>query len=136
MSVVVIMPAYNAAQTLEITYASIPMDVVDQVILTDDVDHPTDFRIDRHIWLQARANLLDNKLNFSARAAYRWFDSYGAERTNDVFWGTLEVAAKPWPFLQPALRYDIYLFNDQRIVGERRNPNPAMTLRLVVDMKF
>ena len=37
MSIVVIMPAYNAAQTLEVTYKSIPMEVVDKVILTDDV---------------------------------------------------------------------------------------------------
>ena len=37
MSVVVIMPAYNAAKTLEVTYASIPKDYVDKIILTDDV---------------------------------------------------------------------------------------------------
>ncbi len=34
--VVVIMPAYNAAQTLEQTWNEIPFDVVDEVILTDD----------------------------------------------------------------------------------------------------
>ncbi len=34
--VVVVMPAYNAAKTLEQTYADIPFDVVDEVILVDD----------------------------------------------------------------------------------------------------
>ncbi|HQT40006.1 MAG TPA: glycosyltransferase family 2 protein [Acidocella sp.] len=34
--VTVILPAYNAAKTLERTYAEIPHDVVDEVILTDD----------------------------------------------------------------------------------------------------
>jgi glycosyltransferase involved in cell wall biosynthesis len=34
------MPAYNAEQTLEVTYNEIPFDVVDQVILVDD--HGTD----------------------------------------------------------------------------------------------
>ena len=34
--VFVIMPAYNAAQTLEKTYREIPFDIVDEVILTDD----------------------------------------------------------------------------------------------------
>jgi glycosyltransferase involved in cell wall biosynthesis len=34
--VVVILPAYNAAKTLERTYAEIPREVVDEVILTDD----------------------------------------------------------------------------------------------------
>jgi glycosyltransferase involved in cell wall biosynthesis len=34
--IVVILPAYNAARTLRKTYAEIPFDVVDEVILTDD----------------------------------------------------------------------------------------------------
>ena len=34
--VVVIMPAYNAAKTLRRTYAEIPLDIVDEVILVDD----------------------------------------------------------------------------------------------------
>ncbi|MDG2370781.1 MAG: glycosyltransferase family 2 protein [Flavobacteriales bacterium] len=38
--VVVVMPAYNAEETLEITYNEIPFDIVDEVILVDD--HGTD----------------------------------------------------------------------------------------------
>lgn len=34
--VVVVMPAYNAEKTLEITYNEIPFDIVDEVILVDD----------------------------------------------------------------------------------------------------
>ncbi len=34
--VIVIMPAYNAEKTLERTYREVPMDIVDEVILTDD----------------------------------------------------------------------------------------------------
>jgi len=34
--IVVVMPAYNAAKTLEQTYADIPFDIVDEVILVDD----------------------------------------------------------------------------------------------------
>ena len=34
--VVIVLPAYNAALTLENTYAEIPFDVVDEVILVDD----------------------------------------------------------------------------------------------------
>ena len=34
--IVVVMPAYNAAQTLEQTYQEIPHDIVDAVILVDD----------------------------------------------------------------------------------------------------
>ncbi|MDP5171131.1 MAG: glycosyltransferase family 2 protein [Bacteroidia bacterium] len=34
--VVVVMPAYNAGPTLEVTYREIPLDIVDEVILVDD----------------------------------------------------------------------------------------------------
>lgn len=34
--IVVVMPAYNAEKTLEQTYAEIPLDIVDEVICTDD----------------------------------------------------------------------------------------------------
>ena len=34
--IIVVMPAYNAAETLAATYAEIPLDMVDEVILVDD----------------------------------------------------------------------------------------------------
>jgi hypothetical protein len=34
--VIVVLPAYNAAQTLETTYNEIPFDIVDDVVLVDD----------------------------------------------------------------------------------------------------
>ena len=34
--IVVVMPAYNASKTLELTYNEIPHDIVDEVILVDD----------------------------------------------------------------------------------------------------
>ena len=34
--IVVVMPAYNAEKTLEMTYAEIPFDLVDEVIIVDD----------------------------------------------------------------------------------------------------
>ncbi len=37
--VIAVMPAYNAATTLEDTYRTLAMDVVDEVILVDDVSH-------------------------------------------------------------------------------------------------
>ncbi len=35
--IVVVLPAYNAGKTLEMTYAEIPFDIVDEVVLVDDV---------------------------------------------------------------------------------------------------
>jgi glycosyltransferase involved in cell wall biosynthesis len=37
--IIVVMPAYNAAKTLEVTYKELPHDVVDEVILVDDASH-------------------------------------------------------------------------------------------------
>ena len=34
--IIVVLPAYNAEKTLEITYNEIPFDIVDEVIMTDD----------------------------------------------------------------------------------------------------
>lgn len=41
LKVAVVLPAYNASQTLEQTFAEIPMDVVDDVILVDDASTDT-----------------------------------------------------------------------------------------------
>jgi glycosyltransferase involved in cell wall biosynthesis len=37
--VIVVMPAYNASRTIERTYADIPLDIVDEVIVVDDASH-------------------------------------------------------------------------------------------------
>ena len=37
--IVVVLPAYNAARTLEATYREIPFDIVDEVVLVDDASH-------------------------------------------------------------------------------------------------
>ena len=34
--IIVVMPAYNAASTLEKTYGEIPHDIIDEIILVDD----------------------------------------------------------------------------------------------------
>ncbi len=49
--VVVVMPAYNAARTLERTYADLPNGVVDKVILVDDVSHDDTVEIARRLGL-------------------------------------------------------------------------------------
>jgi glycosyltransferase involved in cell wall biosynthesis len=48
---IVVMPAYNAARTLERTYADIPHDIVDQIILVDDVSKDETVDIARQLGL-------------------------------------------------------------------------------------
>jgi len=50
--VVVVMPAYNAAKTLHMTYADLPHDVVDLVILVDDGSKDETARIARELGLE------------------------------------------------------------------------------------
>ena len=47
--VLVIMPAYNAAKTLAQTFAEIPKDIVDEVILTDDGSRDRTFDVSRNL---------------------------------------------------------------------------------------
>jgi len=49
--VVVVMPAYNAARTLERTYHDIPPGIVDHVILVDDVSHDETVEVARRLGL-------------------------------------------------------------------------------------
>jgi glycosyltransferase involved in cell wall biosynthesis len=50
--VVVVMPAYNAAKTLHMTYADLPRDMVDLVILVDDGSSDETARIARELGLE------------------------------------------------------------------------------------
>jgi glycosyltransferase involved in cell wall biosynthesis len=49
--VVIVMPAYNAAQTLERTYADIPHDLISRIILVDDVSRDETVDIARQLGL-------------------------------------------------------------------------------------
>jgi glycosyltransferase involved in cell wall biosynthesis len=50
--VVVVMPAYNAAKTLHLTYADLPRDLVDLVIVVDDGSSDETARIARELGLE------------------------------------------------------------------------------------
>ena len=50
--VVIVMPAYNAAKTLERTYADVPQDLIDHVILVDDVSRDETVDIARRLGLE------------------------------------------------------------------------------------
>jgi glycosyltransferase involved in cell wall biosynthesis len=49
--IVVVLPAYNAARTLERTYADIPKDKIFQIILVDDVSHDQTVEVARALGL-------------------------------------------------------------------------------------
>ena len=50
--IVVVMPAYNAARTIERTYREIPLDLVDEVVVTDDASHDDTVEIAKRLGLR------------------------------------------------------------------------------------
>jgi glycosyltransferase involved in cell wall biosynthesis len=50
--IVVVMPAYNAAQTLELTYRDIPLEWVTRIILVDDASHDDTLDVARELPLE------------------------------------------------------------------------------------
>jgi glycosyltransferase involved in cell wall biosynthesis len=50
--IVVVMPAYNAAKTIEKTYREIPMDLVDEVVVTDDASPDDTVEIAKRLGLR------------------------------------------------------------------------------------
>ena len=50
--IVVVMPAYNAAKTIERTYSEIPLDIVDEVVVTDDASRDETVQIARGMGLR------------------------------------------------------------------------------------
>jgi glycosyltransferase involved in cell wall biosynthesis len=49
--IVVVMPAYNAAKTIEQTYREIPLDLVDEVLVTDDASADETVEVSRSLGL-------------------------------------------------------------------------------------
>ncbi|MBL7662859.1 glycosyltransferase family 2 protein [bacterium] len=51
--ITVVLPAYNAARTLEKTYSEIPRDIIDDVILVDDASHDETFSVAKRLGIPA-----------------------------------------------------------------------------------
>jgi len=56
----VILPAYNAAQTLEQTYNEIPFDIVDDVILTDDKSNDNTIEVAKELGIK---HIIEHQIN-------------------------------------------------------------------------
>jgi glycosyltransferase involved in cell wall biosynthesis len=59
--VVVVLPAYNAALTLEKTYNEIPFDIVDEVILVDDYSKDNTFELGKKLGIKHLIHHEENK---------------------------------------------------------------------------
>ena len=62
--IVVVMPAYNAARTIEQTYAEIPLDLVDEIVVTDDASSDETVEVARRLGL--RTIVHDRNMGYGA----------------------------------------------------------------------
>ncbi len=68
--VIVVMPAYNAARTLERTYRDIPPHVVDQVILVDDVSQDETVEVARRLGLDVVIHIQNRGYGGNQKTCY------------------------------------------------------------------
>jgi glycosyltransferase involved in cell wall biosynthesis len=68
--VVVVMPAYNAARTLERTYNDIPPNTVDEVILVDDVSEDETVEVARQLGLQVIIHIQNRGYGGNQKTCY------------------------------------------------------------------
>ena len=69
--VVVVMPAYNAAKTLQRTFEEIPRDFVDEIILTDDFSSDETLALAQKIGLQVLAHPKNQGYGANQKTCYR-----------------------------------------------------------------
>ena len=77
--VVIVMPAYNAAKTLERTYADIPHDLVDHVILVDDVSRDETVEIAHQLGLEVIVHQQNKGYGGNQKTCYDRALEWGAD---------------------------------------------------------
>lgn len=68
--VIVVMPAYNAAETLEKTYNDLPQEVVDEIILVDDVSQDETVDIARRLGLKVVIHIQNTGYGGNQKTCY------------------------------------------------------------------
>lgn len=107
--VVVVLPAYNAARTLEMTYNEIPFDVVDEVILCDDASEDNTVKIGAQLGIQHIIKHEKNK-------------GYGGNQKS-LYHKSLEIGADIIVMLHPDYQYTPRLIPSMvNMIGEDLYP--------------
>ncbi len=68
--VIVVMPAYNAAKTLEKTYRDIPKKIVDHIILVDDVSHDKTVEVAKKLGIKVVVHLQNKGYGGNQKTCY------------------------------------------------------------------
>jgi len=118
MSVIVIMPAYNAAQTLEVTYASMPMEVIDKIILTDDVSQDETVDIARKLGLKTIVHLQNKGYGGNQKTSYIEALKDGADIVVMLHPDNQYDATRIPALIEPIQRGEYDMMIGSRLLGE------------------
>lgn len=118
MSVVVIMPAYNAAKTLEVTYASIPKDCVQKIILTDDVSKDETVDIAQKLGLKTIIHVQNRGYGGNQKTSYLEALKDGAEIVVMLHPDNQYDATKIPALIEPIRRGEYDMMIGSRFLGK------------------
>lgn len=79
MKIIVVLPAYNAARTLELTVRDIPKDLVDDIILVDDASRDNTVEIAKKLGLKVFAHLKNSGYGANQKTCYQKALEMGAD---------------------------------------------------------
>ena len=78
--VVVVLPAYNAERTLELTLADLPADVVDEVILVDDASRDNTAALAHSLGVSTFVHANNQGYGGNQKTCYSLALAHGADR--------------------------------------------------------
>ena len=79
--IVVVMPAYNAAKTIEQTYREIPLDIVDDVVVTDEASHDETVEVAKQLGLRTLVHETNRGYGGNQKTCYTEALRLGADVT-------------------------------------------------------
>ena len=77
--IIVVMPAYNAEKTLEVTYRDLPMDIVDEVILVDDASRDSTAERARGLGITTVVHAANKGYGGNQKTCYQTALEHGAD---------------------------------------------------------
>jgi len=77
--IVVVLPAYNAARTLEMTYREIPFEFVDEVVLVDDASRDDTAELARRLGIHTVVHEKNKGYGGNQKTCYRYALGLGAD---------------------------------------------------------
>ena len=118
--IVIVMPAYNAARTLERTYADIPHDLIERIVLVDDVSRDETVEIAKQLGLDVIVHRQNRGYGGNQKTCYDAALEMGAEVVIMLHPDYQYDATRIPALVEPILRGDADLMLGSRFLGDPR----------------